>query len=310
MRAAGHDRARFLGLESVASNAADVLLIPVPYEGTVSYGKGTAAAPAAVLGASGELELWDEELDFELDSLNYHVDQPVFPAEGDTPGTFLVRLFGRAQVLSQHPGLLIGVGGEHSLTSALVRGICKSKGIAFSDLTVVHLDAQADLRSEHEGWRQSHVCAMRPLVELGVKLISIGVRSVQREECAYGQETGRVQTFLAQALADDPEQERQLLATLSGLTGSVYLTIDMDALEVHLCPGTGFPHPGGLGWWQVLRYLRTLLRDNAECRLVGCDIVETVPMLGTKVNEFVAARLLAKVLAYQFSRGSRKRSAD
>ncbi|MGE4004150.1 MAG: arginase family protein, partial [Planctomycetaceae bacterium] len=80
MKTVGHDRARFLGLESVASNTADVLLIPVPYEGTVSYGKGTAAAPAAVLGASGELEVWDEELDFELDSLTYHVDQPVFPA--------------------------------------------------------------------------------------------------------------------------------------------------------------------------------------------------------------------------------------
>lgn len=300
MRTGGHERARFLGLESVASNAADVLLVPVPYEGTVSYGKGTAAAPAAVIGASGELEAWDEELDFELDSLSYHVDQPVFPAEGDTPGTFLVRLFGRVQQLSQHPGLLVGIGGEHSITSALVRAICKSRGITFADLTVVQLDAQADLRSEHEGWRQSHACAMRPLVELGVKLLSIGLRSVQREEFEYGRSSGRVETFLAQRLADEPEHEQQLLATLRELTGSVYLTIDMDALEVHLCPGTGFPHPGGLGWWQTLRYLRALLHDNTECRLIGCDIVETVPMLGTKVNEFVAARLLAKVLAYWF----------
>ncbi|MGE4001497.1 MAG: arginase family protein, partial [Planctomycetaceae bacterium] len=223
---------------------------------------------------------------------------------------FLVRLLNRAQQLSQHPGLLVGIGGEHSVTSALVRGICKSKGVAFSDLTVVQLDAQADLRSEHDGWRQSHLCAMRPLVELGVKLISIGLRSVQREEYEFGKQSGSVEMFLSQKLADDPQQETRLLTSLKGLTGDVYLTIDMDALEVHLCPGTGFPHPGGLGWWQVLRYLRALLHDNAQCRLVGCDIVEAVPMLGTKVNEFVAARLLTKVLAYRFSRDSAATRAD
>ncbi len=299
-----HDRARFLGLDDAATSEADVLLLPVPFEGTVSYGTGTAAAPAAILRASQEIEFWDEELNYELDSLSYYTGEPVLPAEGDTPGTFLVRLFGRVQQLSQNLGLLVGIGGEHSVTSAIVRGLCKTKGIAYSDLTVLHFDAHADLRSEYEGWRQSHACAMRPLVDLGVKLISIGVRSAERDEFAYGEETGRVETFFAQGLANDSAQEQKLLSVLENLSGDVYLTIDLDALEVHLCPGTGTPQPGGLGWWQLLRYLRTVLHENRNCRLVGCDIVETVPMLGTQVNEFVAARLLAKVLAYRFGRES------
>ncbi len=298
------DRARFLGLDDVATSVADVLLLPVPFEGTVSYGKGTAAAPAAILRASQEIELWDEELNYELNSLSYSTGEPVFPAEGDTPGTFLVRLFGRVQQLSQNLGLLVGIGGEHSVTSAIVRGLCKTKGIAFSDLTVLHFDAHADLRSEYDGWRQSHACAMRPLVDLGVKLISIGVRSAERDEFVYGEETGRVDTFFAQGLANGSEQEEKLLSVLGNLSGDVYLTIDLDSLEVHLCPGTGTPQPGGLGWWQLLRYLRTVLHENRDCRLVGCDLVETVPMPGTQVNEFVAARLLAKVLAYRFGRES------
>src|SRR5690606_22635696 len=90
------DQARFLGLDGVAASEADVLLLPVPFEGTVSYGKGTASAPAEILNASEQIEIWDEELDFTLDSLSYSVDRPVFPTEGDTPGTFLVRLFSRA----------------------------------------------------------------------------------------------------------------------------------------------------------------------------------------------------------------------
>lgn len=300
MRPERQERTRFVGMASVPSHEADVLLLPIPFEGAGSYGKGTAAAPAAILEASQQLELWDEELDFELDSLSYHVDAPVLPAEGDTSGTFLVRLFGRVQQLAPQQGLLIGIGGEHSVTSAIARGACKAKGVAFSDLTVVQLDSHADLRSEHQSGRQSHACAMRLLVDLGAKLISIGVRSIQQEEFQYGRETGRVETYFAQSLANDASRERQLMEMLSQLHGDVYLTVDLDALEVHLCPGAGTPQPGGLGWWQMLNYLRALLHENKNCRLIGCDIVETVPMLGTQVNEFVAARLLAKMLTYRF----------
>ncbi len=139
---------------------------------------------------------------------------------------------------------------------------------------------------------------MRRLVEGGAELIAIGIRSVAREEAVYGRASGRVHTYGAQPLAEDPVVEARLLDHLGALTGDLYLTIDIDGLEVHLCPATGTPQPGGLGWWQALRYLRRLLRDNPRIQLIGCDLVETVPAPSSQVNEMVAARLLAKVIAY------------
>ena len=302
------DTRPFLGLSSVSACDADVIVFPLPFEGTVSYGHGTAAGPAAVLRASQEIEVWDGEIDFSLDSLKYHTSATFTPAEGDTTGTYLVRLFGKSKMLAENDGLLVSIGGEHSITPPLVRGICESKKIAFSDLTVVQFDAHADLRSEYEGMKQSHACAMRPLVENGSRVIGVGIRSVERDEMQYAEESRRVQTFGAQRLADDPERERELCSTLGNLRGNVYLTIDVDVLEVHLCPGTGTPQPGGLSWWQMLRYLRALLHQNPHCNLVGVDIVETVPMLGTQVNEFVSARVLSKVLAYTFNGKSKETS--
>ncbi|MEZ6053246.1 MAG: agmatinase [Planctomycetaceae bacterium] len=291
----------FLGLDRSPITEADVIILPLPFEGTVSYGHGTAAGPNAVLRASQEIEVWDEEVDFSLDSLKYHTAALFSPAEGDTTGTYLVRLFGQSKMVTEHPGLLVSIGGEHSITPPVVRGLCESKKIPFSDLTVVQFDAHADLRSEYEGMKQSHACAMRPLVENGARVVGVGIRSVQQDELRYAEESRRVQTFGAQRLADDPDRERELCSTLGNLRGNIYLTIDVDVLEVHLCPGTGTPQPGGLAWWQMLRYLRALLHQNDHCKLVGVDIVETVPMLGTQVNEFVSARLLSKVLAYYFS---------
>lgn len=142
---------------------------------------------------------------------------------------------------------------------------------------------------------------MRRVVEKGANVIAVGIRSADREEFEYGTATGKVQTFLAQQLAEETEVELQLLHLLCDLRGDIYLTIDIDGLEVSLCPGTGTPQPGGLGWWQAIKYLRHLLHDNPHQNLVGCDLVETVPMPHTQVNEFTAAKLLAKVIAYHFA---------
>jgi agmatinase len=143
---------------------------------------------------------------------------------------------------------------------------------------------------------------MRRVVERGARVIAIGIRSAEREEFEYGRRSNLVTTFFAQELAENPDRDRALCDELAGLSGSVYLTIDIDGLDAPLCPATGTPQPGGLGWWQTLRYLRALLRTNPERRrLIGCDLVETVPMSGTRINEFTAAKLLAKVIAYQLA---------
>jgi len=115
-----------------------------------------------------------------------------------------------------------------------------------------------------------------------------------------------IRTFPARLLSREilpgsESLEQELISTLRDIQGDIYVTIDIDVLEVHLCPATGTPQPGGLGWWQILRYLHALFVENHECRVIGCDVVETVPQPHTQVNEFTAASLLAKVVAFETS---------
>lgn len=296
----------FLGLPNAAPDTAEVIILPLPYEGTVSYGLGTSSGPASILEASTQVELWDEELNFDLNSLDYHtVAALTYHEKTDSPQKYLNTVFQLAAKYQQHKkqtkkSLIVGLGGEHSLTPPLVSAAASNPD-DLSDLTVVQIDAHADLRGEYKSSPYSHACAMRRIVEKGTSLISVGIRSAEREEFEYGLESGKVKTFFARQLAENKSVEDHLLQTLKNLKGSLYLTIDVDGLATHLSPGTGTPQPGGLDWWQVLSYLRILLHSNLDCQLVGVDIVETVPQTGTQVNEFTSARLLCKVIVYYFS---------
>ena len=290
----------FLDLPPVDAPEADLILLPLPYEGSVSYGDGTAAGPQAIWEASTQIELWDEQLGVDLSRIRWHTAPAVFPESSEVALEYLARVERVAARLNHFDGLVVGVGGEHSLTLPLVRAACGKED--FSDVTVIQFDAHADLRDTYEDSPCSHACAMRRLVERSARLIAIGIRSVEREEARFAKGHDLIKTFPARELSGDllpgeTARESELLETLRTLRGHVYLTIDIDALEVHLCPATGTPQPGGLRWWQTLRYLHALLVENRECRLIGFDLVETVPQAGTRVNEFTAAMLLAKVAA-------------
>ena len=292
---------RFLDLPNASPQVADAVLVPCPYEGTVSYGSGTSNGPAAILAASTQVELWDEELDFDLDQLCFYTADAITPRKHDTPQSYSQRLLDEAEAVHKAgPGLLVGLGGEHSITPPLVHASLGGSD-DLSELTVVQFDAHSDLRDEYDDTRFSHACAMRRLVERGATVIAIGIRSADRHEFMYGRDSGRVFTYFSQQLASQPDIDAALKHRLRSLDGQLYLTIDVDGLDPAFCPGTGTPQPGGLGWWQALSYLKCLLYDNRQCRLRGCDLVETVPQPHTCVNEFTAARLLCKVLAYRFA---------
>lgn len=288
---------RFLDCPQSSLEDADVCILPLPFEGTVSYGSGTAAAPAAIIAASTQVELFDDELAFNLEGLRYHTASPVVPGDHESADDYLQRVTARCTEVSGVGRLTIGIGGEHSLTPPLVTAMSARDG-DLSGLTVVQIDAHTDLRDSYEGTPHSHACAMRRLTDRGARVIAIGIRSTSREEVEYIQSTGLVEVYRAQSLAESNDWTCRLQPRLRGLTGNVYLTIDIDGLDPSLCPGTGTPEPGGLGWWQTLRILRTLLLENRQRNLVGCDLVETAPQTGTQINEFTAARLLAKVIAY------------
>jgi agmatinase len=277
------------GLVSAPLTEADVVLLPLPFEGTVSYGGGTAAAPAAILAASAQVELFDEETLFDLASLAWHLAPSVTPRPNETPDEYLSCVHWAAASLIGSNSIVIGIGGEHSVTPPLVKAAACGD---YSGLTVVQFDAHADLRDEYEGTPNSHACAMRRLVDAGAHVIGIGIRSLSRDEAELAKASSQVEHHYAHSLGEDAVVHR-----MQSLSGRVYITIDVDALDVALCPGTGTPEPGGLSWQQTTRILNALL-SNPAVTLIGGDIVEAVPQEWTQVNEFVAARLLAKLIAY------------
>lgn len=290
----------FLDLPDNGAGNADVILLPLPFEGTVSYGKGTAGGPQAIREASRQIETWDEETGFDLDSLACHWAREVLPAGGEQPGPYLERVLEAAREANEGNSIVAGVGGEHSVSAPLAIAAAGEEDL--SDLTVVQLDAHADLRDSYDGSEHSHACVMRRLLDRGATVIAIGVRSASRGEAEYGRATGRWEPWFAHQLAKAGDLENRLIERLGSLEGKIYLTIDVDCLEVTHSPATGTPEPGGLRWWQAMGYLRALLSPSPLRTLAGFDVVETVPREGAIVNEFTAARILCKALAYLNSR--------
>lgn len=291
-----HDeRPRFLELPDHPLADANVVVVPMPWEGAVSYGGGTAEGPAATLAASQEIETWEEELGLELgEHLRIHTLDPVAPRDGERPGEYHARLRDEVAQLGLGDRFPLGLGGDHSVTAALMGGLRED----WSGVTVVHIDAHADLREEYQGEPWSHACALARVLDLGVaRLVSVGIRSAERGEALRAREDDRITTLHAHEMAD-PARWGGLLDELRGLDGEVWLTIDIDGLDVHLCPGTGTPMPGGLSWEQATAVLRALLLEGSA-NVIGADLCEVAPFPHSQVNETVAALLCRKLLGYR-----------
>lgn len=291
----------FLEMPNVSLDDADVAVICAPFEGTVSYGKGTAAGPAAILTASTHLETFDEELGFDHEGhLRYCVLPPVEPAMGERVEAYLTRLRAACAGYGLAPPFYLGLGGEHSVTAPMLEGILADP----SRVTVVQIDAHADLREEYQGTRFNHACAMRRVLDAGVKrLVAVGIRSAEAEEYRLAQEDPRIHTFYAHQLEGEGEFAR-MLEFLRAIEGPIHLTVDIDGLACSLCPGTGTPQPGGLSWLQMLEVSRALTLHSAG-ELIGMDICEVAPQEQSRVNEMVAAKLAFKTIGYRFRTRSR-----
>jgi len=282
-----HATNAFLGLDRRHSTPATAryAVLPVPYEGTSTYKLGTAAGPAAILDASQQVELFDEELHGEFISPGITTCPPVPPA--DTPAGQMRRVRDVAGPLVGAGAFLLALGGEHSITAPLVAACAE----VHPDLSVLQIDAHADLRDRYGGSKHSHACVMRRVLETTGRIAQVGVRSYSREEfLSRGKEISNLIT--PETVSGDPHW---IDRTLSLLSETVYVTIDIDGLDPSIAPGVGTPEPGGLTWQQVTALLRRL----CACReVVAADVVEVRPIPPNHVTEFVAARLAYKIIAY------------
>ena len=279
----------YLSLPNAPVTEADVLILPVPYEKTVSYLSGTAKGPKAILAASEQLEFYEEDMGWCPTEYLKVAVLPTFPVDlNEAEEAFHQRL--HSYTAAQPRNLLfIALGGEHSITPEMVFARMPEGG------TVVQIDAHADLRPEYHGSIYNHACPMHRLRQQGYALIQIGIRSLHAREAAMIAADAGISTHFDRQL-QRPQGWAKLLEELAALHGPVWLTIDMDGFDPALISGVGTPQPGGLSWHQGLEVLETLTH-NPALELRGIDILELVPEI-SRVTDMMAAKLVQKCMSY------------
>lgn len=275
-------------LEADASDyeSSRVAVLPVPFERTTSYGKGTAAGPAGILRASQSMELYDEELGAEPYTLGIATLPPFLPEAFDMAEA-MAELQEETKVHMERGKFLVTLGGEHSLTQAPV----KAAREAFGEIGVVQFDAHSDLREEFEGTPYSHASVMKRVFDAGIPALPVGIRSLSAPESALIRENN-----LPVIWGYELERAEELFpAMLAALPEKIYLTFDIDYFDPSLVPATGTPEPGGGLWYPTLRLLRHLFRTKT---VVAMDVVELAPVGGHPASDFLAAKLVYKCLGY------------
>lgn len=285
----------FLGLPARdAGKALDAKAVIIPFglEQSVSYGGGTGRGPQAILAASPQLEMFDEEYWCEpyrqigIATLKPVTIKPKLPAAL----TQLEKLVAATLDAGKFPLVL---GGEHSLTAGAVRPFAARH----KQLTLLHFDAHADLRDGYDGEHYSHAAALRRCMDLpNVRLVSIGIRNISAGEAPFVKANGkRITIFWGKDKADWKLPE--ILRAIG--SGPVYLTFDLDGFDSSLMPATGTPEPGGLFWNDAMAIIRAAAQ---QATIVGADVVELAPQKGLHACDFLAAKLCYKILTYSFLR--------
>lgn len=276
--------AGFLGseVENTPANQARFHIIPVPFERTTSYGGGAREGPGAILEASQQLETWDGESNPSL--LGIHT-QPTLAVDGDIEA--VMEAIAVATAAAVRAGALpVAIGGEHTVTCGVVRGLLRS---GIGPFGVVQIDAHADLRDRYEGNPYSHASVMRRVVEDGVPLFQLGVRACCEEELRARRDFG-VGAIDARELVVGNRMSLELPADFPE---QVFFTVDVDGLDPSVFPSTGTPVPGGLGWYQTLALFESVARQR---RIIGFDVMEFAPIPGFHAYEFAAAQLIYKFM--------------
>jgi agmatinase len=266
-----------------------VVILPCPVDRTTSYVGGTRNGPHEILQASSHMELWDEEVGADIH------DVGIFTLpEMELPFGELAPLMDEIQrvaseVLSRDK-FLMTLGGEHSITPPLVAAAAAK----YPGLSVLQIDAHADLRDCYMGTPHNHACAMRRSLAFA-SITQVGIRSMSTEEAREASSLG-TRIFYDVNMRHDSRWIDRVVEALGD--APVYITIDVDGMDPAIMPATGTPEPGGLSWYEILALLRaTISRRN----VVACDVVELSPVPGLMAPNFLCAKLVYKILTYKFA---------
>ncbi len=265
---------------------ARVVLVPVPYDGTSTWVKGADKGPSAIIEASATIENYDIESDSEPFEVGIFTDKPV--NEKTTPQKMVGAVEKRIAAHLTKGKFPIVLGGEHSVSIGAIKAVAKK----YKKLTVLQLDAHGDLRDQYHGSKYNHACVMARAREL-CPVVQLGIRSMDASEKPN---VDKRRIFFA----EDIHSKRNWIGrVVSLLKGDVYVTIDLDVFDPSIMPSTGTPEPGGLGWYEVLELLKKVFHNN---NVVGFDVVELCPNKTNKAPDFLAAKLIYKLISYKFEK--------
>jgi len=270
-------------------DASKVVILPVPVDRTTSYVAGTRNGPREILLASSHMELWDEEVGADVHGVGIFTLPEMELPFGELP-PLMDEIQRVAREILSRDKFLVTLGGEHSITPPLVASAAQR----YPGLSVLQIDAHADLRDSYMGTIHNHACAMRRVLE-HAPVTQVGIRSLSTEEAAAipGLKTT---VFYDSTMRRDANWIDRVVDTLGD---PVYVTIDVDGMDPAIMPATGTPEPGGLSWYEMLALLRAAIVQRT---VVACDVVELSPLPGLVAPNFLCAKLVYKILSYRFAR--------
>jgi len=263
---------------------AKVILVPVPYGGTTTWGQGAEKGPEAFLEASQNMELYDIETDSEVFEQGIYLADAI--TDNQSPEAVVDAVHKVTKEFIKRNKFVTIFGGEHSVSIGTVRAFNE----CFDNLTVLHIDAHADLRKSYNGSKYNHACAMHEASQT-TNLVQIGIRSMDAIEKTFMDEE---KTFFAHDMANDEYWMDKVIELMSQ---NVFISFDLDALDPSIMPSTGTPEPGGLFWYETLEFLKLVFEEK---NVVGFDIVELSPNPTDRSADFLAAKLYYKMLSYKF----------
>lgn len=276
----------FAGIENqyCDKNTAKVWLQSLPYDGTSTWGKGADNAFEPFLDALENMELYDIETDSEVYKNGVHILDAI--TEDSSPEASFKAIYQSTKSLLKNDKFLTFFGGEHSVSIGVIKAFYEK----YNNLTILQLDAHADLRKDYMGTPYNHACAVHDASQ-HANLIQVGIRSMDTCELPY---LNRKQCYFAEAIYGKTDWIQK---SISQMTDDVYITIDLDVFDPSIMPATGTPEPGGLLWNQTIQYLKQVFQNK---NVVGFDIVELAPIEELKAPNFLAAKLYYKLLSYKF----------
>lgn len=270
--------------ENSKLDTSKIVLIPVPYDGTSTWQKGADKGPDAFLEASENMEVYDIETDSEVYKQGVFLAQPI--TENASPEAVVDAVHQMTKKYIKKNKFVTLFGGEHSISIGSIRAFNEM----FEDLTVLQIDAHADLRESYEGSKCNHACAVYEASQT-TNLIQVGIRSMDAIEKTVMDEE---KAYFAHEMAVD---DNWMDSAIDQMTDNVFITFDLDALDPSIMPSTGTPEPGGLFWYETLEFLKQVFEEK---NVVGFDIVELCPNKNDKSSDFLAAKLYYKMLSYKF----------